>query len=81
MGLGMNVKDGKDTLFWLENWSLVNKPLIDSIPGYEGFINQTKRVVDYVNEAGEWNRSKLNQWLPQEVVDRIICVHPPREER
>lgn len=63
--------------------SETNSPLINSIPGYENYVDHRDKVSDYVNNAGDWDRSKLEMWFHPHEVERIVSVHPPvrREER
>lgn len=80
-GMGKKIGNGNSTSFWFDNWSEINVPLIALIPGREGLIDKDDKVADYINQSGEWDRGRMNFWLPHHIVDRIICAHPPREER
>ena len=77
------VKIGNDesASFWFDNWFEINRPLIDLIPSYEAFTDKNEKVVDYVDCWGVWDQNKLTRWFQPQVVDWIMCAHPPQEDR
>lgn len=79
-GLGRKIGNGQTSSFWFDNWSELNRPLIDLLPRLEGMVNKDESVEHFVDYVGEWDRAKLSYWFPLHFVDRIM-IATPQEER
>ncbi|KAK9029785.1 hypothetical protein V6N11_026887 [Hibiscus sabdariffa] len=73
--ISWNIRDGKQTDFWYDNWlnsygRLVFQCVNDTCP-------RPGMVVDMITNEGQRNWSYLQRWLPTEILDSIATVPPP----
>ncbi|XP_061375835.1 uncharacterized protein LOC133317945, partial [Gastrolobium bilobum] len=72
--------NGQSTMFWLDSWLLDCGPLI-SYAGSQFSISDTlQKVVDYVDELGQWKWNSLRQLLPDSVLHRFMNFLPPSSQ-
>ncbi|KAK9046567.1 hypothetical protein V6N11_052453 [Hibiscus sabdariffa] len=72
------IGDGKDTDFWYDHWlgeedRLVLVCNLTSSP-------RPTLVADMTQENGDWDWNRLNDILPQHILERIEAIEPPRGE-
>ena len=70
--------DGEKVRFWWDCWVTTSNHLAD-------FVTQTipntllsKRVADFVDETRNWNWSLFSHLLPNNILLKIVSVHPPK---
>ncbi|XP_061350094.1 uncharacterized protein LOC133295304 [Gastrolobium bilobum] len=72
--------NGQSTMFWLDSWLPDCGPLI-SYAGSQFSISDTlQKVVDYVDELGQWKWNSLRQLLPDSVLHRFMNFLPPSSQ-
>lgn len=79
-GLGSRLSGGNDTSAWLEKWSRLDKPLLEYVTENHHLVDNTEMVSSFVTREEIWNTQKWRLFLPNEVVDAITEVPPPRGE-
>ncbi|XP_057747786.1 uncharacterized protein LOC130966983 [Arachis stenosperma] len=69
--------DGNKALFWKEQWipGFTNLKEVALTNLEEDKLNE--KVVDYVNENGDWDWEALNRVLPEEVIDILYTIKAP----
>ena len=70
--------NGKDALFWLDNWGVCEPPLINSLNLSIPMSACLCHVEDLVSSNGGWNMDHLKNLLPNDMCLRICSEIPPR---
>lgn len=71
------IGNGETTRFWEDHWIFNEVPLINSIiQPLDDNLSQ-RRVSDYVNGNGNWDRNTLAEFLPVDVLQKILSIPPP----
>lgn len=77
-GVGRKINDGMSTNFWWDLWAPMDRPLIKlSSRNLQG-INHEELVKSMVLPSGGWNEAKWRQFLPPDVIHRLLHLRPPR---
>lgn len=76
-GIRWNVGTGKMVRFWWDCWVTKNQPLINYTIALvlDHLIN--KKVVDFVDNAGNWLWENFSFLLPYHILLRIASYKPP----
>ncbi|XP_061354128.1 uncharacterized protein LOC133298795 [Gastrolobium bilobum] len=69
--------NGKEVRFWKDVWLPSSCKLEDFAEDEDILRMDNVKVADVVSISGEWVFSKLNSWLPLNIVDIIRSVLPP----
>ncbi|CAN1170687.1 Putative ribonuclease H protein At1g65750 [Linum perenne] len=75
------IRNGKDTMFWTARWIDSGERLIDLLVDANAEIQIDDSVADFVNIDGQWDVDKLRASLPPSVIEMVIGMTPPREDR
>lgn len=67
------VRNGRDTLFWMDNW-LEKEPLANQALTAINSENRLNPIVSYWTTGSGWNWAELDQLLPESVLDRLVAV-------
>ncbi|KAF8394774.1 hypothetical protein HHK36_020989 [Tetracentron sinense] len=71
-GLHWRVGDGKRVKFWTNTW-LRDKPLCEEVGSLLSLESLGKKVTDFIVE-GAWDLAGLRGYLPEDLVQEIICL-------
>ncbi|GAU48590.1 hypothetical protein TSUD_405800 [Trifolium subterraneum] len=71
------VGDGQTIKAWSDKW-LSNEPGLDIYVEQMPTEMHSWTVSDMLNGDGNWNMSVLKNYLPQEILDKILILIPPR---
>ncbi|KAL4358598.1 hypothetical protein AHAS_Ahas09G0302700 [Arachis hypogaea] len=72
------IGNGRGTRFWHDHWLEGAGALQESAK--TRISDSNSLVSEWVEENGEWNRRKLNTYLPEEIVQKITATYPPHFE-
>ncbi|CAL1391746.1 unnamed protein product [Linum trigynum] len=72
-GCAWNIKDGKKTHFWLDCW-VSQVPLRELVTEQIPLDLEGAKVADMVGEDGGWRRELFENYLPEDVVQKILSV-------
>ncbi|CAN1750621.1 Putative ribonuclease H protein At1g65750 [Linum perenne] len=80
LGARSGIRNGEDTDFWTSRWLDSGVQLIDHAwnPDYE--LNITAKVRDMVSSDGSWNLNTLRSCLPENLVEEIVGMTPPKAD-
>ncbi|CAN1743715.1 Putative ribonuclease H protein At1g65750 [Linum perenne] len=80
IGTRSTIRNGCDTLFWTSRWVDSGIRLVDKITNTHPTVNLADKVVDFVNDSGQWDFDKLLTVLPPNVVNYVAGMSPPRDD-
>ncbi|GER38152.1 polynucleotidyl transferase, partial [Striga asiatica] len=72
-GVGICLANGKTTKFWFDDWSNFC-PLIQYAKVEISEEEAEKCVAEYCNENGNWDLTRLQDCLPDEIVKRVASI-------
>ncbi|CAH9053737.1 unnamed protein product [Cuscuta epithymum] len=75
-GLGWQVGDGKEISFWFDIW-VNDKPLHEELDSPLAASARQVKVADFLLSNRDWDISKLETLLPEEVVEEVRAVPIP----
>ncbi|KAE8691524.1 hypothetical protein F3Y22_tig00110890pilonHSYRG01693 [Hibiscus syriacus] len=75
-GLVLCIGDGKETLFWHDNW--LGHPLALNPAINADFIDDSSKVCDFITVDMEWDSNKVFAMLPMEIASQIIGYPLPK---
>ncbi|XP_061369203.1 uncharacterized protein LOC133312077 [Gastrolobium bilobum] len=75
--LRWEVGNGKDILFWYDNWLNLDHTLQDLANNTISIPNGDLRVADVVKPDEEWDFESLSIWFPKNVIDIFRGTLPP----
>ena len=73
-----NIRDGRNTNFWLDKWVPNNGALIAI--GNEAYVDTTLSVRDVLSPSGNWNMDFLMNNLPADTVSQILALPVPNND-
>lgn len=72
------VGNGETIDAWTSNWIARNLCVVLEVNIPSDLRND--RVVDLVDDNGEWNLRMTSDWLPMHVLQKIIAIVPPSRD-
>ncbi|CAN1155798.1 hypothetical protein LINPERHAP2_LOCUS20600 [Linum perenne] len=79
-GAHLVVRNGRDTNFWTTKWVDANVLLLDWVRDDREVHNLEEKVVDYVDQFGQWELDRLSDILKPEALAMVIGMSPPKQE-
>ncbi|KAF7802873.1 ribonuclease H [Senna tora] len=70
-------ENGSKIKYWKDNWTLNSGILIQNDPGIENIENVDVLAKYFINSQGDWNMGKISEFVPNEIIDRILDLNPP----